>query len=63
MAEVYPNANAWQGTAAKNLFRGIIHGGDTLVNRFAAFVENNPTSPNSPHGKPRWLVFSTPAAR
>ena len=67
MAEVYPNANAWQSTAAKTLFRGIIHGGDTLVNRFAAFVEDNPTSPKGTCERVSgWLEkydFATPAAQ
>ena len=66
MAQVYPEAKAWFKTAANTLFNGIIHGGDTLVTRLAAFVEDTQTSPKGICERVSgWLQhydLSTPAA-
>ena len=66
MAQVYPGAGAWFNSAANTLFSGLIHGGDTLVNRLAAFVNETQTSPKGLCERiSGWLNnfdFATPAA-
>ena len=66
MQHVYPEAGAWFKTAANTLCNGLIQGGDTLVTRLGAYVNDTKTSPKGVCERVSgWLEsfdFSTPAA-